>query len=142
MSGQVSIDTLKTQESHLDLADRQLPTDFNLGDYVLSQPFDDVMLLEFCDLDTDETGNDYVLRGGIAVPVAQITNMWRMGKVLLKGPNVKQCEIGDVVSFPSNMGIPITNLDVEGYGKVKNGIFLNEQRMFAICKSKKSLENA
>jgi hypothetical protein len=27
----------------------------------------------------------------------------------------------------------VSNLEVKGYGKVKNGLFLNEQRMFGVC---------
>jgi cellobiose-specific phosphotransferase system component IIB len=134
---QVSIDKLATQKSHIDLADRQLPSDFGLDDYKLKKLFDDVMLLEYCDVVADEEGGDYILRGGIAIPIAQVHNAWRKGKVILKGPNVKQTEIGDIVVFPNNMGIPISNLEVSDYGKVKNGLFLNEQRMFGICEVNK-----
>jgi hypothetical protein len=31
------------------------------------------------------------------------------------------------------MGSGVSNLEVKGYGKVKNGLFLNEQRMFGVC---------
>jgi cellobiose-specific phosphotransferase system component IIB len=130
---QVSIDVLKTQKSHIDLSDRQLPTDFGLNDYKLSKLFDDVMLLEYCDVKGGEDGNDYIERNGIAIPVSQVHNAWRKGKVILKGPNVKYTEVGDIVVFPNNMGIPISNLEVTNHGKVKNGLFLNEQRMFGIC---------
>jgi hypothetical protein len=130
---QVSIDKLATQKSHIDLSDRQLPTDFGLDDYKLSKLFDDVMLLEYCDVKGGEDGNDYIERNGIAIPVSQVHNAWRKGKVILKGPNVKQTEVGDIVVFPNNMGIPVSNLEVTNHGKVKNGLFLNEQRMFGIC---------
>lgn len=129
----VSIDVLAPQKSHIDLSDKALPSDFGLDDYTLSKLFDDVMLLEYCDLVTGEETGDYILRGGIAIPVAQVHNAWRKGKVILKGPNVRYTEVGDIVVFPNNMGIPITNLEVTGHGKVKNGLFLNEQRMFGVC---------
>jgi hypothetical protein len=32
------------------------------------------------------------------------------------------------------MGIPVSNLNIEGHGKVKKGLFINEQRIFGICK--------
>ena len=128
----VSIDVLPTQKSHIDLSDSALPTDFGLDDYKLSKLFDDVMLLEYADIVSEETG-DYVLRGGIAIPVAQVQNAWRKGKVVLKGPNVKYTQVGDIVVFPNNMGIGISNLEVTDYGKIKNGLFLNEQSMFGIC---------
>lgn len=130
----VSIDVLKTQKSHINLSDKQLPTDFGMGDYALSKIYDDVILLEYADVQSDESGNDYVLRGGIAIPINQVHNAWRKGKVILRGPNVKYTEIGDIVVFPNNMGIGISNLEVEGYGKIKNGLFVNEQRIFGVCK--------
>ena len=136
MSEPVSIDVLKPLTSHIDLSDRNLPTDFGLDDYVLSKLMDDVMLIEFCDLQSGEDGVEYVLRGGIAVPVNQVHNMWRKGKVILKGPNVQYTEVGEIVLFPANMGIQVSNVEVDGFGKIKKGLFLNEQRMFGICKVK------
>jgi hypothetical protein len=38
--------------------------------------------------------------------------------------------------FPTNMGIGISNIDVEGHGMLKHGLFINEQRMFGGCKAK------
>lgn len=131
---ELSVDILATQKSHIDLSDPQLPQDFGLDDYILSELLDDVILLEFCDLVTGEEGGDYILRGGIAIPINQVHNAWRKGKVVLKGPNVKQAKIGDILVFPNNMGIKIANLEVDGYGKIRNGLFLNEQRIFGICK--------
>jgi hypothetical protein len=130
----VSIDVLAPQKSHIDLSDKMLPSDFGLDDYQLSNLFDDVILIEYCDLHGGEDGSEYILRGGIAVPINQVHNAWRKGKVILNGPRVQYAKVGDVVVFPNNMGIPITNLEVEGYGKIKNGLFINEQRMFGICK--------
>lgn len=130
---QASIDILAPQRSHIDLTDRSLPTDFGLENYILSKLMDDVMLVEYCDLQSGEEGTEYVMRGGIAVPVNQVHNMWRKGKVVLKGPNVRYTEVGEIVLCPSNMGIQISNVEVKGYGKVKKGLFLNEQRMFGIC---------
>ena len=130
----VSIDILTPQKSHIDLADRALPSDFGLDDYKLSKVFDDVILIEYCDVHGSEDGSEYILRGGIAVPINQVHNAWRKGKVVLIGPNVRYTALDEIVVFPNNMGIPITNLEVEGYGKLKNGLFINEQRMFGICK--------
>jgi cellobiose-specific phosphotransferase system component IIB len=137
----VSIDVLAPQKSHIDLSDKMLPSDFGLDDYQLSNLFDDVILIEYCDLHGGEDGSEYILRGGIAVPINQVHNAWRKGKVILNGPRVQYAKVGDVVVFPNNMGIPITNLEVEGYGKIKNGLFINEQRMFGICKVNDKTEN-
>lgn len=131
-----SIDLLKPLRSHIDLSDKGLPTDFGLEDYVLSKLMDDVMLIEYCDLQSEEDGIEYVMRGGIAIPTNQIHNMWRKGKVILKGPNVRYTEIGEIVLCPANLGIQISNVEVKGYGKVAKGLFLNEQRMFGVCEVK------
>ena len=42
----VSVDVLIPQKSHIDLSDKMLPSDFGLDDYVLSNLFDDVKLLQ------------------------------------------------------------------------------------------------
>ena len=138
----ISIDVLAPQKSHIDLSDKSLPSDFGLDDYVLSKLFDDVMLIEYCDLHVSEdNGSEYVMRGGIAIPVSQVHNAWRKGKVILKGPNVRYTEVGEIVVFPNNMGIPITNLHVKDHGKIKNGLFLNEQRMFGVCEVNAAKDN-
>lgn len=129
----VDIDYLAPQKSHIDLSDRQLPTDFGLDDYKLKTLYDDVIFLEYADVVEGEEGGDYILRNGIALPLNQVHNAWRKGKVILKGPRVQYTEVGDIVMFPNNMGIPISNVEVTGYGKVKSGLFLNEQRMFGVC---------
>lgn len=130
----VSIDKLAPQKSHIDLNDPNLPTDFGMDDYILSRLMDDVMLVEYCDLATNcgEVG-EFVRRGSLLIPVNNVDKMWRKGKVILKGPNVLFTEVGEIVVFPSNMGSGVSNLEVKGYGKVKNGLFLNEQRMFGVC---------
>lgn len=132
MSGQVSIDKLKTHKSHIDLSDPQLPTDFGLDEYELSFIFDDVILVEYIDVKSGVAG-DYIMRGSIAVPVNMINSAWRKGQVILAGPNVKYAKKGDIVVFPNNMGIPIKNVEVKDHGPIRDGLFLNEQRMFGIC---------
>lgn len=129
-----SIDTLKTQKSHIDLSDKALPTDFGMDDYVLSTVLDDEILVEYADLHGGEDGSEYIMRGGIAVPVNQVHNAWRKGRVILIGARVQYAKLGDIVVFPNNMGIPVSNLNIENHGKVKKGLFINEQRIFGICK--------
>jgi hypothetical protein len=133
---QVSIDVLPPQASHINLADKGLPTDFGLEDYSLTRLMDDVMLIEYCDLQDNNDGVEYVKRGGILLPTAQIQNMWRKGKVILKGPRVQFTQVGEIVMFPANMGVGISNVEVTGFGLVKKGLFINEQRMFGVCEDK------
>jgi cellobiose-specific phosphotransferase system component IIB len=105
-----------------------------MDDYILSELLDDAILIEYCDLHGGEEGAEYILRGGIAVPINQVHNAWRKGTVILTGPTVRQVKKGQIIVFPNNMGIPISNLEVDDHGKVKNGLLINEQRIFGICK--------
>jgi co-chaperonin GroES (HSP10) len=126
-----SIDNLAPTKSLIDLS-RPDKGDFGLEDYELSFIFDDILLIEY----VDETEDGDVLRNGIVVPTTAINKAWRRGKVILAGPDAKYAKEGDVVVFPNNMGVTISGVHVTGKGKIKKGIFLNEERMFGICKKK------
>jgi cellobiose-specific phosphotransferase system component IIB len=126
-----NIDLLPTQKSVIDLS--ELPKNsFNsiFYGFSLRQLLDDVMLVRFVD-ETDDGVN--IMRNGIVVPVNVDTKAWRIGEVILAGPNVKHAKKGDYVCFPNNLGIPVSNISVDDYGTLKKGIFLNEQRIFGIC---------
>ena len=124
-----SIDNLAPTRSLIDLT-KSDKGDFGIDDYELSFIFDDILLIEY----VDETEQGEVERNGILVPTNALTKAWRKGKVILAGPDVKYTKEGDIVIFPNNMGVSISNVNVTGKGKVEKGIFLNEERMFGICK--------
>ena len=126
-----SIDNLAPTRSLIDLS-KPDKGEFGFEDYELSFIFDDILLIEY----VDETEHGDVLRNGIVVPTNAINKAWRRGKVILAGPDTKYAKEGDVVVFPNNMGVTISGVVVTGKGKVKKGIFLNEERMFGICKKK------
>ena len=111
--------------------------DFGLDNYALSKVMDDILLVEY--IDTNPTG-EYINRNGLAIPVNTLTKAWRKAKVILKGPGVQYTDIGDIVIFPNNLGIAVSNIEVKGAGKVKQGIFINEQRMFGICEQNEDNE--
>lgn len=123
-----NIDLLPTQRSMIDLGEAP-KNSFNsvLYGYRLRQVFDDVLLVKYVDETDDGT---VVRRGGLYVPINVDTKAWRVGVVILAGTNVKNTKVGDHVIFPNNLGIPISNIEVEGQGTLKKGIFLNEQRVF------------
>ena len=126
-----SIDSLAPTRSLIDLT-RPDRGDFGFDDYELSFIFDDILLIEYI----DETEKGDVLRNGIVVPTNALNKAWRRGKVILAGPDAKYVKENDVVVFPNNMGVTISGVEVTGKGKVRKGIFLNEERMFGICKIK------
>jgi len=129
----VSVDVLETRKSLIDL-DSYGKGNFGMGeDFTLSFIFDDIVLVEFIDEVSDNSG-DAVVRNGIFVPTNALIKAWRKAKVILAGPSVKYCKPGDIVIFPNDKGASVSNIEVEGYGKLKKGVFLNEQRLFGICK--------
>lgn len=97
--------------------------------YTLSKVFDDIVLIEF--IDEDDNGN--ISRDGIFVPSNNTIKVWRKGRVLLKGKNADQCEINDIVIFPHDKGSPVSNVNIKNYGKLKKGMFLNQERIFGVC---------
>ena len=130
---QASIDNLATKRSLIDL-DGHSDGDFGLGDeYKLSFVFDDILLVEFIDEDSDGAG-DTIMRGGIYVPTNTLSKAWRKGKVILAGPEVKYAKKDDIVMFPNDKGATVSNLEIANHGKIGKGVFLNEQRLFGICK--------
>jgi len=126
-----SIDNLAPTRSLIDLSNPD-KGDFGIDDYELNFIFDDILLIEY----TDETAEGEVERNGILVPTNALTKAWRKGKVILAGPDAKYAKEGDIVIFPNNMGVTISGVSVTGKGKITKGIFLNEERMFGICKEK------
>jgi len=128
----LDIDLLPTTRSLIDLSSHS-SGDFGLEDYELTFILDDIILVEYVDISSD---GDSITRNGLFVPTNALTKAWRKARVILIGPNVKHVKKGDIVVFPNNLGVTVSNMDIEGYGKIKKGVFLNESRIFGICKSK------
>jgi len=124
-----SIDNLAPTRSLIDLSKSERG-DFGIDDYELSFIFDDILLIEYA----DETKEGEVERNGILIPTNALNRAWRKGKVILAGPDAKYAKEGDIVVFPNNMGVTINGVAVTGKGKITSGVFLNEERMFGICK--------
>tara|TARA_R110002020_G_scaffold205952_5_gene410669 strand:+ start:2086 stop:2502 length:417 start_codon:yes stop_codon:yes gene_type:complete len=126
-----SIDNLAPTRSLIDLTNTDIG-DIGIDDYELNFIFDDILLIEY----VDETEQGDVMRGGIVVPSNALNKAWRKGRVILAGPDSKYAKEGDIVIFPNNMGVSISGVSITGKGNVKAGVFLNEERMFGICKLK------
>ena len=133
---QASIDHLAPKRSLIDLAGHD-KREFDIGDdYKLSFVYDDILLVEFVDKGDDEGAGDVIERGGIFVPTNSLTKAWRKARVILAGPQCAYTKVGDIVMFPNDKGASVTNMEIDGYGKIKDGMFLNEQRLFGICVKK------
>jgi cellobiose-specific phosphotransferase system component IIB len=126
------LDNLKQKKGLIDL-DSNSEGFFGLDEYKLSFLFDDIVLVEFVDELEDSQGS-VLTRNGLYVPTNTNTKAWRKAKVILTGPNVNYCKKDDIVIFPNDKGVSVSNMEIDGYGKVKKGMFLNEQRIFGIAK--------
>lgn len=130
---QASIDHLTPTRSLIDLSTHS-SGDFGLDNYELNFIFDDIVLVEYIDTTSDGGG---ILRNGIYVPTNALNKAWRKARVILAGPQVKYTKVGDIVIFPNNVGVTVSNIDVANYGKLNGAVFLNESRIFGICNPKK-----
>jgi hypothetical protein len=126
------MDNVKHKKGLIDL-DANSEGFFGLDDYKLSFVFDDIVLVEFVD-EIDDAQGSVVVRNGLYVPTNVNTKAWRKAKVVLAGPNVNYAKVGDIVIFPNDKGVSVSNMEIDGYGKVTKGMFLNEQRIFGIAK--------
>ena len=86
---------------------------FDLFGFELNEVLDDIILVKYLDCSDDGTE---ILKNGIFVPVNTSTFTWRIGEVVLAGPNCKQVKVGSIVCFPNDMGIKVGNLEVTQYG--------------------------
>lgn len=123
------IDQLSPTRSLIDLSSHS-DGNFGMDDYILSQIYNDIILVEFIDLSED---GDNIKRGSIYVPTNTLTQAWRKARVILVGTEVKNTKVGDIVMFPNDKGVSVSGMEVAGYGRIKRGMFLNEQRLFGKC---------
>ena len=103
-------------------------TAMDLEGWDVQQTLDDIVMVQFVDINEDGT---MVKRGSMFVPIAAAPQVWRVGRVILKGPNCKYVKVGDNVIFPNDKGIQVREMN-----GLKNIAFLNEQRLFGTCKAR------
>lgn len=99
-----------------------LPTEFEITEVLY-----DIIMAEYIDVTEDGRG---LKRNGIILPQGVVDNKsWRVGRVLLAGPNVSErLQPGACFIFPGDKGMPSVRKD----GKLL--IFINEDRIFCLCK--------
>lgn len=95
-------------------------------DYEIAELLSDVIMVEYVDVAEDGKS---IIRNGIILPNQVVDNKsWRVAKVKIAGPDVRQVKVGDIVIFPGDKGLQA----IQKNGKMS--IFLNEARIFGICK--------
>jgi hypothetical protein len=133
MKQHADIDSLTPTTGLIDLADHSKGEGPLLIGYEINGLFDDIILASYTDLDS--TG-DNIIRDGIVIPGNAAERAWRVARVEMTGPGCTQVKPGDHVIFPNNFGMRANNINVTGLGKVKNSVFLNEERIFGTCQLK------
>lgn len=98
---------------------------FELEDWKLDKVLDDILMCQYVDINDDGTE---VKRGSIWVPINVVNHAWRVGKVLLAGPDCRTVKEGNYIVFPNDKGIQVANLN-----GLKHIVFLNESRIFGVC---------
>jgi hypothetical protein len=101
-----------------------------IDDFELDKVLDNIILVRY--VDTPDS-NQTVMRNGILVPIDHTKAAWRIGQIILAGPDCKNVKVDDYVCFPNDKGIPVSNVVVRGLGKIKQSIFLDETRIFGVC---------
>jgi len=99
-----------------------------LDGWKLTDVLDDILMVQY--IDVNENGTE-IKRGSIWVPINTVNFVWRVGKVVLAGPNCKTVKQNDFIVFPNDKGIQAANIN-----DIKNIVFLNESRIFGICEPK------
>ena len=126
-----NIDAIEPTKGLIDLSNAHEDSlDSTLIGFALEALEDDIVLVEF--VDRYETGGE-IIRNGIVVPVNANPKAWRVGRVAMQGERAKSTKPGDFVTFPNNMGVPVSNVVIKSGKKfrtVKKGQFINAQRIF------------
>jgi hypothetical protein len=95
-------------------------------DYEITELLGDVVMAEYADVAEDGKS---LVRNGLILPSEVVDQKaWRVGKVLLVGPDTRQVKVGHYIIFPGDKGI----VGIQKKGKTI--IFLDEKRIFGICK--------
>lgn len=94
-------------------------------DYEITELLGDVIMAEYADVASDGKS---LVRNGIILPNEVVDKKaWRVGKVLLVGPDTRQVKVGHHIIFPGDKGL----IAIQKGGKTV--IFLDEKRIFGIC---------
>jgi hypothetical protein len=96
-----------------------------LDGWKLTNVLDDILMVQY--IDVNENGTE-IKRGSLWVPINTVTFVWRVGKVILAGPNCKTVKIDDHIVFPNDKGIQAASIN-----DIKNIVFLSESRIFGVC---------
>lgn len=76
----------------------------------------------------DDPDADTIMRNGISIPISQSKGLYRLGRILMAGPDVKHAQVGEYIRFSSGLGSPFEQ-KVGGY---KTALIREEQVMMVV----------
>lgn len=124
------------QISDINLDNGSTSPNVNLNGYAIKDLYSDFILVDLIDV---VNGTQRVVKNGIELQLTDTsTKSWRKGRVVMVSPLALQygkTKVGDIVTFENTKGLIVGRVDyVNDSGdvvEIKNGIFLNEQRILA-----------
>jgi len=117
--------TLTSRMRLEDYANISLPSEYDIVGVM-----DDIIMAKF--IDCDEKG-EYVDREGILMSLDSQRSCWRVAEVIMCGPSVSESITPKcLVMLPNDRGIKAVNFG----SKKEPVVFINEERIFCICKKK------
>jgi len=98
---------------------------YELDDWNITKVLDNILMIQYADI--NESGTE-IRRGSLWIPINAVEHTWRVGKVILAGPDCKIVKEGDHVVFPNDRGLKVNSIN-----GLSNVAFLNEDRIFGVC---------
>ena len=99
-------------------------------DWEITDVLDDIIMVQFVDVEED----GFVKRDSLFLKTDPTKQLWRVGKVILSGPECSdRIRPGVHIIFPNDKGIQVPKV-----GGFENVAFINEERIFGICEPKKA----
>ena len=99
-------------------------------DWTITDVLDDIIMATF--VDTDKQG-EFIERNGVLIKIDPARQLWRVARVIIAGPKCSdRIKKGAYIMFPNDKGIHVPRV-----GGFDNVVFLNEERIFGLCKPNK-----
>lgn len=119
--------------SDINLESPNCAGDMAIRGFGVQKLYDDFVFADYIDVDNGYIKHD----SGLVTVDTSSSKTWRKAKVLMVGPSCRETNVGDIILFPNDKGLPCGEVEYVasgGLAKASNGIFLSEHRIFAALK--------
>lgn len=133
-----NMEDFSPEKSALDLGGERLQTQFSRYDsdeWELVTPLHNVVVLRYADVSENGERNE----GGILLlEGSKEKNPWRQAEVLAAGPDCTCVKKGEFVMLAAHKGIPVSDIWIDGYGKVENAVITDEKSIHSVIRKRKA----